>query len=456
MKSTMQRASPAHHSAPRGAAALAVVMVLFFIMSLVAAYASRNLIFEQRTSANNYRSTQAFEAAEAGLEWAVAMLNGGRIDDVCAPSIDALRNAFRDRYLEMPDPDGQLKARTWVSGGTPTPLRPSCTRDEDGWACSCPATGAPVLAAPGGNNASPTFVLRFETLGGQPGVVRVFSQGCSNWGTPCIDGAGNRADANAEVNALVGLAPVLMQTPVAAITVRGELVAPSAMFSNYFAEGLAVNAGGAFTPNPLNPLNVVGPAGTPIGARVVVDGDLSLTFQPIAGVLTRGEMMFLAAFGSPPAAFRLQPAVVRIDCSADCAARLQTAADGHPGRVLWIDGDLVLPANTAMTLGGAGAPVVLVAAGNISVGADSNVAVNGLVYSRGAALDATGSNTLFNGIFIAEGEAAGANEGRFSIAGAPRISFDAAAADVLKTVQARQRLDFGSFARLPGSWRDFQ
>ena len=44
-------------------------MVLFFIMSLVAAYASRNLIFEQRTSANNYRSTQAFEAAEAGLEW---------------------------------------------------------------------------------------------------------------------------------------------------------------------------------------------------------------------------------------------------------------------------------------------------------------------------------------------------------------------------------------------------
>ncbi|HRZ62470.1 MAG TPA: PilX N-terminal domain-containing pilus assembly protein, partial [Rubrivivax sp.] len=46
-------------AAARGAAALVVVMVLFFIMSLVAAYASRNLIFEQRTSANNYRSTQA-------------------------------------------------------------------------------------------------------------------------------------------------------------------------------------------------------------------------------------------------------------------------------------------------------------------------------------------------------------------------------------------------------------
>jgi hypothetical protein len=167
-------------------------------------------------------------------------------------------------------------------------------------------------------------------------------------------------------------------------------------------------------------------------------------------------MMFLAAFGAPPAAFRLQPAVVRVDCSADCAARLQAAADGHPGRVLWVDGNLVLPADTAMTLGTPAAPVVLVASGNVSVGAGSNLVVNGLVYVRGASLDATGSNTLFNGIFIAEGEAAGADEGRFTIVGAPRLSFDAAAADVLKTVQARQRLDFGSFARLPGSWRDFR
>jgi hypothetical protein len=34
-------------------------MLLFFIISMVAAYTSRNLIFEQRTSANQYRSTQA-------------------------------------------------------------------------------------------------------------------------------------------------------------------------------------------------------------------------------------------------------------------------------------------------------------------------------------------------------------------------------------------------------------
>ena len=43
----------------RGAATLAVVALLFFIVSLVAAYTNRNLIFEQRTSGNQFRATQA-------------------------------------------------------------------------------------------------------------------------------------------------------------------------------------------------------------------------------------------------------------------------------------------------------------------------------------------------------------------------------------------------------------
>ena len=46
---------------------LLVVVVLFFILALVTAYAGRNLIFEQRTSVNNMRATQAFEAAEASM-----------------------------------------------------------------------------------------------------------------------------------------------------------------------------------------------------------------------------------------------------------------------------------------------------------------------------------------------------------------------------------------------------
>ena len=97
-------------------------MMLFFVISLVAAYASRNLIFEQKTSANQYRATQAFEAAEAGLEWAAAMLNGGRVDATCAASVDVA-----EQHLPCPLPGHRYRHRHLshrAPGTTPaTPTR---------------------------------------------------------------------------------------------------------------------------------------------------------------------------------------------------------------------------------------------------------------------------------------------------------------------------------------------
>ncbi len=75
----------------RGVAALTVVMVLFFVMALVAAYTNRNLVFEQRISANSYRATRALEAADAGVEWTLAMLNGGRATANCVQGAGARR-----------------------------------------------------------------------------------------------------------------------------------------------------------------------------------------------------------------------------------------------------------------------------------------------------------------------------------------------------------------------------
>ena len=70
-------------------AALMMVMVMFFIMALVAAYTNRNLVFEQRTTANSYRAERALVAADSGLDWTLSMLNGGRIDLQCRPSTTA-------------------------------------------------------------------------------------------------------------------------------------------------------------------------------------------------------------------------------------------------------------------------------------------------------------------------------------------------------------------------------
>jgi len=403
-------------------------------MSLVAAYASRNLIFEQKTSANNYRATQAFEAADAGLEWAIAMLNGGRVDASCTPPnpVNTALSNFRDRYLTIDD-----------NGIHVTGLTAACVRGESGWSCSCPISGAPVLTAPTGTAATPTFSVSFFAMSppAQPTVVRVTVTGCSNFSSACYAGASAAAEARAEVGALLGLAPSLTQVPAAALTVRRNLNAPAALISN--PVGVVINSGGtAFVTTP----NLHGPAGSP---PRVDDNDTSLSPLTTAGGMSEGEMMFLANFGMAPTTYRTLPAVVRFSCGTECGAQLQTVATMHPGRVIWVDGPLNI--HSVATLGSVAAPVILVIGGDVSIGSAGNLTVNGLVYSRGATWDNGTGTALVRGAFVAEGNAAG----DFVIAGAPSIAFDTDVVERLKLAKARQVPDFGSIARVPGSWRNF-
>ena len=111
----MRRRNPNKQS---GVATLVVTMTLFFAMLLVAVFANRNLVFEQRGSANQYRATQAFEAAEAGLEWAQAQLNNvQRLGADCRASTDAAAATFRDRYLHTAPAAAGFSGRVWNNGG---------------------------------------------------------------------------------------------------------------------------------------------------------------------------------------------------------------------------------------------------------------------------------------------------------------------------------------------------
>ena len=125
-----------------GAASLLVVMLLFFVVSLAAAYAGRNLIFEQRTSVNQYRSTESFEAAEAGMEWAIAMLNGGVIDANCQPD-NTSTESFRQRNVLINTADGKITRRT---GTGPGGYRWSaCVFNGTNWNCNCPVDGLSLI-----------------------------------------------------------------------------------------------------------------------------------------------------------------------------------------------------------------------------------------------------------------------------------------------------------------------
>jgi hypothetical protein len=125
-------------------------MLLFFVMAMVAAYANRALIFEQKISANVYRLTKAAEAAEGAAEWAVAELNGGRIDATCSASSTVADNSFRQRYLTQ-DSLGVYVPVTLAQAGVAAPpsLSQTCYKNAAGaLVCSCPTNGLAALAVP--------------------------------------------------------------------------------------------------------------------------------------------------------------------------------------------------------------------------------------------------------------------------------------------------------------------
>lgn len=420
-------------SPQRGAAALITVLLLFFIISLVAAYAGRNLIFEQRTSTNQYRATQAFEAAEAGLEWALAMLNGGHITADCIPPVpvDVAQRSFRRRYVDIDD-SGNVTPVRWADGLTAE--RPSCVRNGANWNCSCPAGVAPTPAIPAGGAVNPAFRICFEAVDPpQPGVVRVVSTGRTRFvDQPCNErGEGSAGEAAATVSMIVALSSGLATPPSAALTAVGNVETPGGTINlgmvGALNDALMVSFGGPGAPLNAMPLSL---QGTPI-ERLIRGDDSSLT-----GLLP--DQLFAALFRMGKSTYKHQPAAVKVDCAVDCsAATLEKKVQDNRGRIIWVEGNATI--NSGVTLGSAApdpGPALIVVNGSLTVSAAANIF--GLVYSH-ADISLSGNPTVRGAIVAA---------GNFNIPGAPVLQYDP---DLLRQLKLRS----GSFVRVPGSWRDF-
>ena len=119
----------------RGVALLIIVMLVLFIISIAVFYLNRSLIFEQKTSANQLRSTLAHEMAEAGIEWATGMLNANyNINTSCqAATTPTTLTSFRRKYVF-----------TGWNAGTSTDVLPAanvlpgCKVNGGTLTCSCP------------------------------------------------------------------------------------------------------------------------------------------------------------------------------------------------------------------------------------------------------------------------------------------------------------------------------
>lgn len=412
-----------------GAAALLVTVMLFFTLLLATVFANRNLVFEQRTSANQVRSTQAFEAAEAGLEWALARLNDHqRMGADCLPSTSAA-SSFRERYLSYQRVSSTFVAVPWSNGGVLTPLQPSCVRTTSGWACSCPTQGPSGLAATPGNGFFPAFTVQFVATV-KPGIVRVISTGCTSLAGACVPGAGSSTDATARVEVTVGLLPGLATPPVAPLTARGDVntSAPIGVHNTDAAVGaIAVHSGATISAASAR---VTGPAGSsPAGALVGQDAGLAN--------LSPGQF-FSAYFGLDKASWKNQPAVKQVGCNGNCAPALQGAIGTDVvNPLIWVSGDLIL--DGPVTLGSPQRPVVIVADGAARL--NGAVTVHGVIYSAAMSWNNTAApGALLRGAAIVDGGYQGG--------GAPDLYYDR---ELLATLSGNT----GSFARVNGSWRDF-
>lgn len=268
------------HRAQRGIGTVITTLLLLTATLLVLLVANRQLLLELRLSANQAHAAEAFEAAEAGLDWASAMLNSpAALAADCRPSAGA-GETFRARHLTI-DAAG-IAPRTWLDGGTSAPLRPRCAHDGTGWRCSCPADAAPAATPASG----PSFALGFAA-GGRPGVVRLV-----------VDGVGP-PDAAARTEVLLALQPALPVPPATALTLRAAALPADAFFAGHF--GLS-RAAWAAQPS-VHRLACRGDCGAAlrdaVGAEmqrplIHVDGDLLLRGPLVLGRAERPVLIVVA------------------------------------------------------------------------------------------------------------------------------------------------------------------
>lgn len=423
-----------------GAASLIVVMVLFFVMSMVAAYTNRNLIFEQRTAGNQLKSTRALEAAEAGLQWALTMLNSGRITATCTPSTNVADTSFRQRYLSIDASNGNIIPRKRSDGVTP--LYPTCVYNGTSWDCDCPTDAAPSVTAPTGTDVYPAFRLQFRRMCGdviaadtactdpsQPSVIHIDINGCTSLNDSCLGFPWTAVDneGHASLHATLALRGDIRVVPGSALTVRqgGSLGSVSMKNDEHDGTGTTLHSGASPTGG-----NYFGRPGTP------PDSTKRLNDSAIDNALMTSDRMFANTFGMWRNTFQEQPSTVTVDCSVSCSAStLRSKIALNPGRSLWVVGNLDI--DSSGDIGSAAEPVLVNVTGN--VGFSAAATVYGLVYSQAATWNWTGSGEVVGGVVA---------ENAVNATAATDVTYNSSVLKRLKNTS-------GSFVVVPGTWRDW-
>lgn len=440
-------AQPVPRRAQRGVAALIISLVLLFGMTIVVFFLNRGLLFEQKSSANQFRATSAFELAEAGVEWATGMLNDQRyITSTCTvdTSTTTPKTSFRERYLT---PSLTADTPPLIQFTVPAGAIAGCRFTGGQFQCSCPKPGTETLALAA--STDPSFTLQFAAVPGDTEAIAITATGCINQSADCLSTTpdAQRGDATATVRTVLKLKPTLRAAPSAALSAGGAVsICGSFNMTNkdMNSNGNLVNAGGHIEIGNLIETGETGLGGcgggggqtlstipgTPI-ENVLVSGDSSLD-----SLSSNPDGMFSAYFGTTLAQYQAQATLVTGGSASERASNL-IALYNQGYTDFWIDGDIHFSGSG--TLGSANRSVKIVSSSDIKVNGTMNI--YGLIYSSNSEWNAlgTGASNIHGAVVTLDNYK---NNGNGTITYDPAVLFGGG------------RLS-GPMLRVPGSWRDF-
>lgn len=431
-------APPLRPRAPqRGFSALVISVVLMVCMAIGLMYANSGVLFEQRTSANLSQAELAFEAAEAGIEWATGMLNAPYDIGADCAFLTTTNVSFRKRYVMT-----KFNAAPPTTDVVPaTNAFPGCKLANNGLTCSCPAVPAAGATAVASLGAAllPSFTVAFEAVAGDPEAVKVTSYGCTAGAAACSSTSFGAADGNARVTAILKLRPVLRAVPAAPLTCGTSCtVGGSYAITNQdlATNGILINAGTTISTAPGTTTTTL--PGLP-AANAEIGGDASLSKLSSSDPTCANSQMFNAYFGSTIAQYQNDPSTKTLSCNSanDCQTKLSNAyADGW--RAFYFTSDLQLSGNN--TYGTQTDPITIVTQNSIKINGTNTF--YGLIFSNDSNWDDLGTGN--SKIFGAQVSCAG-----FKSNGNGTLSYDPAALNNARRFTA-------TMVRVPGSWRDFR
>lgn len=389
-----------------GVATLLVTMILFISATLLVLYAANTAVGEQRMSANEVRSKQALEAAQAAVDLSIQNINGGGAFTYAPTEASAtwtaqnsrLRGRFCANYADAVD---QVCSDLHSDG-----IAPGCTApdaDASGaWLVACgwsddSAARRRIISFVGkasplpGNITNPLTARGSVAMGGNPTVVNYYNN-LTVW-------TGNNLSSSSATGKTVLRRP---SSPAGVLT-------PS--------EVAAQVGGGNQVCNPSQAPDLICTTSSGVVGPDVIQGDPTLS--------ALSDSQFFENFlGMTPTEYKSLMAQ-EVVAGADAG----TISEG--GKVYWVDGDATIDQD----IGSEAEPVVLVVDGDLNL--SGSPTIFGVVFVTGTLNQAGG--TTIRGALLASGTVSGS--------GSLNVIYDPNA--------IAGGGDLGSFATVPGTWRDF-